>query len=237
LNDSEIAKIKKLIKSQNARPGSKISTTREINYIVPDVKISKKETEWEIKANHLISPNISINEEYVKLIESNIKNEDSEFLKENLREAKSFIKNIKYRNDTLLNISQCIFNKQLEFFKEGSLKIVPLKLNEVAKEIGVHESTVSRLTSGKYIETPYGVFELKYFFSRYITNDSGENISSSSIKEKIKMIIKSENKAKPLSDEKIVNLLKKENINIARRTVSKYRIALNYESSSKRKTK
>ena len=237
LNDSEIAKIKKLIKSQNARPGSKISTTREINYIVPDVKISKKETEWEIKANHLISPNISINEEYVKLIESNIKNEDSEFLKENLREAKNFIKNIKYRNDTLLNISQCIFNKQLEFFKEGSLKIVPLRLNEVAKEIGVHESTVSRLTSGKYIETPYGVFELKYFFSRYITNDSGENISSSSIKEKIKMIIKSENKAKPLSDEKIVNLLKKENINIARRTVSKYRIALNYESSSKRKTK
>ena len=114
---------------------------------------------------------------------------------------------------------------------------MPLKLSEIANEIGVHESTVSRLTSGKYIETPYGVFELKFFFSRYITNDSGENISSSSIKEKIKMIIKSENKAKPLSDEKIVNLLKKENINIARRTVSKYRIALNYESSSKRKTK
>ncbi len=237
LNDTEISEVKELIKSQNARPGSKIFSMREINYIIPDVTITKRDSEWEIKANQKISPNISINEKYVQMIESNLKKEDSEFLKENLREAKNFIKNIKYRNDTLLNISQCIFNKQLKFFKEGSSKILPLNLNEVAKEIGVHESTVSRLTTGKYVETPYGVFELKFFFSSYITNDSGENVSSSSIKEKIKILIKSENKAKPLSDEKIVNLLKKENINIARRTVSKYRIQLNFESSSRRKTK
>ena len=237
LDDNEIAEIKKLIKDQNARPGSKISAVQEINYIIPDVKILKKDSEWEIKANNLVSPNISINKKYEQLIEANIKDEDAEYLKENLKEAKNFIKNIKYRNDTLLNIAQCIFNKQIKFFKEGSNKIIPLKLNEVAQEIGVHESTVSRLTTEKYIETPYGVFELKYFFSRYITNDSGENISSSLIKEKIKEIIKSENKAKPFSDEKIVNLLKKDNINIARRTVSKYRIGLNFESSSKRKTK
>ena len=237
LDDNEIVEIKKLIKDQNARPGSKISAVQEINYIIPDVKILKKDSEWEIKANNLVSPNISINKKYEQLIEANIKDEDAEYLKENLKEAKNFIKNIKYRNDTLLNIAQCIFNKQIKFFKEGSNKIVPLKLNEVAQEIGVHESTVSRLTTEKYIETPYGVFELKYFFSRYITNDSGENISSSLIKEKIKEIIKSENKAKPFSDEKIVNLLKKDNINIARRTVSKYRIGLNFESSSKRKTK
>ena len=237
LDDNEIVEIKKLIKDQNARPGSKISAVQEINYIIPDVKILKKDSEWEIKANNLVSPNISINKKYEQLIEANIKDEDAEYLKENLKEAKNFIKNIKYRNDTLLNIAQCIFNKQIKFFKEGSNKIVPLKLNEVAKEIGVHESTVSRLTTEKYIETPYGVFELKYFFSRYITNDSGENISSSLIKEKIKEIIKTENKAKPFSDEKIVNLLKKDNINIARRTVSKYRIGLNFESSSKRKTK
>ena len=237
LDDNEIVEIKKLIKDQNARPGSKISAVQEINYIIPDVKILKKDSEWEIKANNLVSPNISINKKYEQLIEANIKDEDAEYLKENLKEAKNFIKNIKYRNDTLLNIAQCIFNKQIKFFKEGSNKIIPLKLNEVAQEIGVHESTVSRLTTEKYVETPYGVFELKYFFSRYITNDSGENISSSLIKEKIKEIIKSENKAKPFSDEKIVNLLKKDNINIARRTVSKYRIGLNFESSSKRKTK
>ena len=237
LDDNEIAEIKKLIKDQNARPGSKISVAQDINYIIPDVKILKKDSGWEIKANNLVSPNISINKKYEQLIEANIKDEDAEYLKENLKEAKNFIKNIKYRNDTLLNIAQCIFNKQIKFFKEGSNKIIPLKLNEVAQEIGVHESTVSRLTTEKYIETPYGVFELKYFFSRYITNDSGENISSSLIKEKIKEIIKSENKAKPFSDEKIVNLLKKDNINIARRTVSKYRIGLNFESSSKRKTK
>ena len=237
LDDNEIVEIKKLIKDQNARPGSKISSVQEINYIIPDVKILKKDSEWEIKANNLVSPNISINKKYEQLIEANIKDEDAEYLKENLKEAKNFIKNIKYRNDTLLNIAQCIFNKQIKFFKEGSNKIIPLNLNEVAQEIGVHESTVSRLTTEKYIETPYGVFELKYFFSRYITNDSGENISSSLIKEKIKEIIKSENKAKPFSDEKIVNLLKKDNINIARRTVSKYRIGLNFESSSKRKTK
>ena len=237
IDDNEIEEIKKLIKDQNARPGSKISAVQEINYIIPDVKILKKDSEWEIKANNLVSPNISINKKYEQLIDANIKDEDAEYLKENLKEAKNFIKNIKYRNDTLLNIAQCIFNKQIKFFKEGSNKIIPLKLNEVAQEIGVHESTVSRLTTEKYIETPYGVFELKYFFSRYITNDSGENISSSLIKEKIKEIIKSENKAKPFSDEKIVNLLKKDNINIARRTVSKYRIGLNFESSSKRKTK
>ena len=237
IDDNEIEEIKKLIKDQNARPGSKISAVQEINYIIPDVKILKKDSKWEIKANNLVSPNISINKKYEQLIEANIKDEDAEYLKENLKEAKNFIKNIKYRNDTLLNIAQCIFNKQIKFFKEGSNKIIPLKLNEVAQEIGVHESTVSRLTTEKYIETPYGVFELKYFFSRYITNDSGENISSSLIKEKIKEIIKSENKAKPFSDEKIVNLLKKDNINIARRTVSKYRIGLNFESSSKRKTK
>ena len=237
IDDIEIEEIKKLIKDQNARPGSKISAVQEINYIIPDVKILKKDSEWEIKANNLVSPNISINKKYEQLIEANIKDEDVEYLKENLKEAKNFIKNIKYRNDTLLNIAQCIFNKQIKFFKEGSNKIIPLNLNEVAQEIGVHESTVSRLTTEKYMETPYGVFELKYFFSRYITNDSGENISSSLIKEKIKEIIKSENKAKPFSDEKIVNLLKKDNINIARRTVSKYRIGLNFESSSKRKTK
>ena len=237
IDDNEIEEIKKLIKDQNARPGSKISAVQEINYIIPDVKILKKDSKWEIKANNLVSPNISINKKYEQLIEANIKDEDAEYLKENLKEAKNFIKNIKYRNDTLLNIAQCIFNKQIKFFKEGSNKIIPLNLNEVAQEIGVHESTVSRLTTEKYIETPYGVFELKYFFSRYITNDSGENISSSLIKEKIKEIIKSENKAKPFSDEKIVNLLKKDNINIARRTVSKYRIGLNFESSSKRKTK
>ena len=237
LDDNEIVEIKKLIKDQNARPGSKISSAQEINYIIPDVKILKKDSEWEIKVNNLVSPNISINKKYEQLIDANIKDEDAEYLKENLKEAKNFIKNIKYRNDTLLNIAQCIFNKQIKFFKEGSNKIIPLNLNEVAQEIGVHESTVSRLTTEKYIETPYGVFELKYFFSRYITNDSGENISSSLIKEKIKEIIKSENKAKPFSDEKIVNLLKKDNINIARRTVSKYRIGLNFESSSKRKTK
>ena len=237
LSENQILNIKKLIRSQSARPGSKINSQKKIDYIIPDIKIYKNETNWEIKANNLISPNISINENYVELIQANITDNDKNYLKENLREAKTFIKNINYRNDTLLNISQCIFNKQIRFFQSGAEKLEPLSLRDVAEEIGVHESTVSRLTNGKYVETPYGVFELKYFFSRFITNESGEEISSNLIKEKIKKIIKSENKSKPYSDDKIVKLLEEQNINIARRTVSKYRVALNFASSSKRKTK
>ena len=234
ISKEEMMLIDKIIKSKNARPGTKILTNRNFEYIIPDIKISKKNSDWIIVANKLISPNIKINEKYIGLSNSNISDKDKEYIKSNLQEAKLFIKNINYRNDTLLNLSKSILKHQIDFFNGGIEKLKPLILSDVADDINVHESTVSRLTNGKYID---GVFELKFFFSSSIINDFGDNFSSVSIKEKIKKIIHSEDKSNPFSDEKIVGLLSNQNIKLARRTVTKYRESLNLMSSSKRKTK
>ena len=237
ISKEEIILIDKIIKKQNARPGSCVGRKEIYDYIIPDLKVIKKGSDWIIISNKLVSPDIKINEKYINISSLKISDEDKEYVKNNLQEAKSFIKNIKYRNDTLLSLAESILSNQIDFFNYGIEKVKPMNLNEVAKDINVHESTVSRLTNGKYIETPYGVFELKFFFSSSIINDFGDNFSSVSIKEKIKKIIHSEDKSNPFSDEKIVGLLSNENIKLARRTVTKYRESLNLMSSSKRKTK
>ena len=237
INEDEMLLIDKIIKNQNPRPGTSILTNKNVEYIIPDLKISKKNSNWIIKANKLISPDIKINEKYVDLSNSKISDEDKDYVKSNLQEAKLFIKNINYRNDTLLKLAKSILKNQLDFFNGGIEKLRPMNLSDVAVDIDVHESTISRLTNGKYIETPYGIFELKFFFSSSIINVSGHNFSSTSIKEKIKKIIKAENKLKPHSDGEITDLLSTQGINLARRTVAKYRESLNFESSSKRKTK
>ena len=237
ISKEEIILIDKIIKKQNARPGSCVGRNEIYDYIIPDLKVIKKGSNWIIISNKLVSPDIKINEKYINISSLKISDEDKEYVKNNLQEAKSFIKNIKYRNDTLLSLAESILSNQIDFFNYGIEKVKPMNLNEIAKDINVHESTVSRLTNGKYIETPYGVFELKFFFSSSIINDFGDNFSSVSIKEKIKKIIHSEDKSNPFSDEKIVGLLSNQNIKLARRTVTKYRESLNLMSSSKRKTK
>ena len=237
ISEEEIILIDKIIKRQNARPGLCVGRNEIFDYIIPDLKVIKKGSDWIIIPNKLVSPDIKINEKYINISSLKISDEDKEYVKNNLQEAKSFIKNIKYRNDTLLSLAESIFINQIDFFNYGIEKVKPMVLNEVAKDINVHESTVSRLTNGKYIDTPYGIFELKFFFSSSIINDFGDNFSSVSIKEKIKKIIHSEDKSNPFSDEKITDLLSNQNINLARRTVAKYRKSLNLMSSSKRKTK
>ena len=237
ISQEEILLVDKIIKRQNARPGSCISKNKVFEYIIPDLKVLKKESSWFIIANKLISPDIKINEKYINFSNSEISEKDKEYVKTNLQEAKSFIKNINYRNDTLLTLSKSILSHQIDFFNGGIEKLKPLTLKDVAFDINVHESTVSRLTNGKYIETPYGVFELKFFFSSSIINNDGENFSSISIKQKIKKIILLEDKLNPHSDEKIADMLSIDGIKLARRTVAKYRESLNLESSSKRKTK
>jgi len=237
LRKEDIIIIDKAIKSQNPRPGTAVETKKSYDYIIPDIKVSKNNSNWTINSNKIISPVIKINEKYVKFSEENIPDLDKQYLKSNLQEAKSFIKNITYRNDTLLALSKFIFKKQINFFEGGSEKLLPMNLREAANDLGVHESTVSRLTTGKFMETPYGIFELKYFFSSSIINHAGEDFSSQSIKQKIKKIIKSEDKLKPFSDNKITKILAEEGIHLARRTVTKYRESLNLFSSSERKTK
>ena len=237
LDKEEIQKINILIKAQNPRPGSAFISKKQSDYIIPDVKISRENSKWVVKLNKLISPKITINKNYINFSEKNISDNDKVYLKNNLQEAKLFIKNIDYRNNTLIKISNSIFEKQIDFFNKGVEEIKPMNLKEIALSIDVHESTVSRLTNGKYMETPYGIFELKYFFSSSLSNNLGDDLSSKSIKEEIKKIINAENKNKPFSDDKIAYILQNQGINIARRTVAKYRESLNLESSSKRKTK
>ena len=235
ITEKEFILIDEIIRKQNPRPGNIINNIKNYDYIIPDVQITKNNSDWIIKNNKAISPEIKINSNYVDINEKNMSDIDKKYVKEKLQEAKMFIKNINYRNDTLLSLSKRIFEKQEKFFDYGIENLVPMNLKEVATDLGVHESTVSRLTNGKYIETPYGIFELKFFFSSSIKNEDGKDFSSKSIKEKIKKIISSENKKNPFSDIKIKDILKNEGINVARRTVSKYRESLNIESSSKRK--
>ncbi len=235
ITEKEFILIDEIIRKQNPRPGNIINNTKNYDYIIPDVQIIKNDLDWIIKNNKAVSPEIKINSNYVDINEKNMSDIDKKYVKEKLQEAKMFIKNINYRNDTLLSLSKRIFEKQKKFFDYGIENLVPMNLKEVATDLGVHESTVSRLTNGKYIETPYGIFELKFFFSSSIKNEDGKDFSSKSIKEKIKKIISSENKKNPFSDNKIKDILKNESIDVARRTVSKYRESLNIESSSKRK--
>jgi len=226
-----------LIKKQSPRPGNIIQNKKNYEYIIPDIQITKDASNWVIKSNKAVSPEIKINNNYIDMGEKNLSSEDKIYLKEKLQEAKLFIKNINYRNNTLLLLSKRIVQKQKKFFDYGVENLIPMNLKEVADDIGVHESTISRLTNGKYMQTPFGVFELKFFFSAAIKSEDGNNLSSTSVIEKIKKIIMSENKKYPLSDNKIKDMLKKEGIEIARRTVSKYRESLKIESSAGRKLK
>ena len=226
-----------LIKKQSPRPGNIIQNKKNYEYIIPDIQITKDASNWVIKSNKAVSPEIKINNNYIDMGEKNLSSEDKIYLKEKLQEAKLFIKNINYRNNTLLLLSKRIVQKQKKFFDYGVENLIPMNLKEVADDIGVHESTISRLTNGKYMQTPFGVFELKFFFSAAIKSEDGNNLSSTSVIEKIKKIIMSENKKHPLSDNKIKDMLKKEGIEIARRTVSKYRESLKIESSAGRKLK
>ena len=226
-----------LIKKQSPRPGNIIQNKKNYEYIIPDIQITKDASNWVIKSNKAVSPEIKINNNYIDMGEKNLSSEDKIYLKEKLQEAKLFIKNINYRNNTLLLLSKRIVQKQKKFFDHGVENLIPMNLKEVADDIGVHESTISRLTNGKYMQTPFGVFELKFFFSAAIKSEDGNNLSSTSVIEKIKKIIMSENKKHPLSDNKIKDMLKKEGIEIARRTVSKYRESLKIESSAGRKLK
>ncbi len=235
ISEENFVAIDRIIKKQNPRPGNIINNTKNYDYIIPDIQITKGDSDWIIKNNKVVSPDIKINKNYTDIDEKNLSDADKKYVKEKLQEAKLFIRNISYRNDTLLSLSKRIFEKQRKFFDHGIENLIPMNLKEIATDLGVHESTVSRLTNGKYVETPYGIFELKFFFSSSIKNEDGKNFSSKSIKEKIKKIVSSENKKSPFSDNKIKDILKSEGIDLARRTVSKYRESLNIESSSKRK--
>ncbi len=230
-----------ILHSLNPKPGRTVSA-EATQYVIPDIYIKDIGGEFVVKLNDEGVPKLKINNLYKKLIKQEGKtpanDEASEYVQEKLRAALWLIKSIENRQKTIEKVTNAILKNQPEFFKKGAAHLKPMILKDIANEIGVHESTVSRVTKDKYVHTPLGTFELKYFFNAGIGGKNGGiDIANESLKLKIKELIDNEDKKKPLSDQKIADILSKSDIKVARRTIAKYREALNILSSSKRKQK
>jgi RNA polymerase sigma-54 factor len=229
-----------LIQSCSPKPGLKFANTeREI--IVPDLIIKRDKKGWKIELNAQAYPRVRINSEYVDLlkkIDKSKRNSDQiEQMKENLIEAKSLLKSIQSRGETLLKVASYIIKEQAKFLEEGEVAMKPMVLRDVADALSLHESTISRATTQKYIQTPRGTFELKYFFSSSVSQYGPQDQSAVAIKARIKQLIDAEDPRKPISDQDLVEKLQGIKINVARRTVAKYREALGIGSSSQRKVR
>ena len=237
VDEERINKAIEIINSLEPKPARLFSHT-PAQTIIPDVYVYEKDGDFIIVLNDEGIPKFRINEEYVnKLLEKYDKKEVKEYLIEKVKNAKWLLKSIEQRERTIYKVVECIVKFQREFFEKGINYLKPLVLKDVADELGLHESTISRSTHNKYISTPHGIFELKFFFNKGLSSTSGDEfVSSKVVMEKIKEVISSEPADKPYSDEKISKILKeKYNINIARRTVAKYREQMGILSSSKRK--
>ncbi len=223
------------IKTLDPKPGRRFASNQN-KYITPDIVVKKIGNEYVLTTNDYSEPRLSIRKDYKIMMDSNDKESDVvKFLSDQFNSAAWLIKSIEQRKQTIYKVAESIVKKQFDFFEKGKKHLKPMTLKEVAEDIEMHESTVSRATNGKYIETPLGTFELKYFFSGGLDNENGMGISTQSVKSFIKDIINEENPKKPLSDDKIVKMLKDKDINISRRTVAKYRDEMSILSSSKRK--
>ena len=224
-----------IIKTLDPKPGRTCSVERCI-YIQPDVVIEKIDNEFVVCTNKNDGLKLRVNNFYKEVLKNSQSDKDAKsFIKEKLNLATGLIKNIENRNSTILKIAEEIVKYQDEFFNKGIKYMKPMKMKDIAQELEFHESTISRGVNGKYMLTPFGMFEFKYFFSSALENDDNGATSSTSIKKMIEEIIKQENKAKPLSDDAIVKVLKEKGVTVARRTVAKYREELGILSSSKRK--
>ena len=220
-----------LVRSCNPKPGLAVSPAAT-EYVIPDVFVRKVDNRWQVEISPTGIPRLSINQQYARLLRGS---GDHAVLRSQLQEARWLIRSLEIRNETLMKVATCIVSRQTEFLEHGDEAMRPMVLRDVAEEIGMHESTISRVTTNKYMHTPRGVFEFKYFFSSHLSSASGEDQSSTSVRAKIRKLIGAENPAKPLSDSKLASLLADEGITVARRTVAKYRESMNIASSSERK--
>ncbi len=234
VSESKLADIISLVRSLDPRPGEAIAV-KVSEYIVPDVFVSKVEGEWRVELNPDISPRLRVNPFYSGLIKRADSSKDNTSMKEHLQEARWFIKSLHSRNDTLLRVAKSIVAKQIEFLEHGAIAMKAMVLRDVAEELELHESTISRVTTQKYMHLPSGVIEFKYFFSSHVSTVSGGECSAIAIRAFIKELVSNENPVKPLSDNKMAELLKEKGINVARRTIAKYRDASSIPSSSQRK--
>lgn len=234
VTSDKLDKIVALIRSLDPKPGLQIQQT-ESEYVIPDVYVTKRNHTWQVSLNPEIAPKLRINSEYSALIKRADESKDNQCLKEHFQEAKWFIKSLQGRNDTLLRVARSIVAKQTGFLDHGAIAMKPMVLKDIADELELHESTISRVTTQKYMHTPNGIVEFKFFFSSHVSTEEGGECSSTAIRAFIKELVGSEDPAKPLSDNKIADLLKEKGINVARRTIAKYREAMFISSSSERK--
>lgn len=234
LSREDLHQVVLLVQAMNPRPGSKIAAD-DTAYVIPDVFVKKIKGLWRVELNSDIAPKLRVNAHYAGLVSKMNSKAESNSMKSHLQEARWFIKSLKSRHETLLKVTRCIVQRQSAFLDYGEEAMKPLVLHDIASELEMHESTISRVTTQKYIHTPRGIFELKYFFSSHVSTHSGGECSSTAIRALIKKLIAAENTAKPLSDSKIADLLAEQGIKVARRTVAKYREAMTIPPSNERK--
>jgi RNA polymerase sigma-54 factor len=224
-----------LIQSLNPRPGSIINPP-ETRYIIPDITVKKINNKWTARLNEEALPKLEVNRYYQSLIRRGDNSTENRYLKENLQEARWYIKSLQNRHDTLPNVANEIIKRQQAFFEDGDEAMKPMVLHDIADALELHESTISRVTTNKYMQTPAGVFELKYFFSSHVSTTDGGTCSATAIRSQIRKLVSAEPVGKPISDNCIAELLSQQGICVARRTVAKYRELMSIPPSNMRKS-
>jgi len=234
LKDTDLQQVIELIQSLNPRPGDTLSS-KTSEYVIPDVTVRKINGQWTVALNNDAMPRVSINSTYAGMVKRADNSNDNNYLRNQLQEARWFLKSLQSRNETLLKVATRIVEIQQGFLEYGEEAMKPLVLHEIAEAVEMHESTISRVTTQKFMHTPRGIFELKYFFSSQVDTQNGGGCSSTAIRAIIKKLIAAETTVKPLSDSKIADILADQGVKVARRTIAKYRESLSIPPSNERK--
>jgi RNA polymerase sigma-54 factor len=230
-SEEELEQALVLVRGCQPRPGASIHSSAP-DYIVPDVFVRRTEQGWSVEINPASIPRIRVNQSYAGMLG---RSSDFSAMRTQLQEARWLIRSLEIRNETLIKVARCIVQRQTAFLEEGEESMQPMILKDVADAVEMHESTISRVTTNKYMHTPRGVFEFRYFFSSHVSGSDGSELSSTAIRAKIRKLVAAEEADKPLSDSRIAEILSEDGIQVARRTVAKYREALGIPPSSERK--
>lgn len=233
-NEEQLQKLISFIQALNPKPGASISN-KQAEYVIPDIFVRKANGEWKVSLNPEAAPKLRINTVYETHLKNAGRDSNTSQLRNSLQEARWFLKSLQSRSETLQRVGEAIVKRQHLFLDYGEEGMKPMVLRDIAEELEMHESTISRVTTNKYMHTPRGVYEFKFFFSSHVSTADGGECSATAIRSMVKKLIENENPKKPMSDNKISSLLVKEGINVARRTVAKYRESMLIPPSNERK--